>query len=663
MPKIIPLTLSHAFALYSKEQPKGKVADLKTVLRRHLLPYIPGQSFTGADISSQLFRSYLTKILMKDLDHLNLEAILQTHLQEAVEAQRITQRTSDNYISDFRYFLRWMSIQDWYETACGAWDKRFAVSLTSKSGSFHKSRAGKGKSNNIRNYAVKNKDFPERLKLQIKEYSCFWQEPVVPDRQDDALRGVTLFKHIKNIRIFLGWINNIELNRINNLRDSGVTLKPLESYLTSFNTSFDLCLLEDIRIIKAYIAWGINHKGNGHGWAETVIKASLSVSKFLHAHESSVPQYRDIPEVEAIRTYLNPISKKALSEAANRDVTEKEMTHQQCEAVVDYLRRTCAPQGKSYKKRSLRAIMMSRQKSLLISILTYCPIRGSEIRQLELGRTLLKKNDGYWLDLGPLDNKTDKKRRVHLSKWLPSSVIADLEEWLTLWRPKAKSALNNIDSWLEFWGYQTEDQEVLAYRIDQAKLNGRSQSYINQLQANLRGFKNLLKTWEAKPWHSKDHHNYVFFSLGSAHFPETVFRPYCDSDPEIDDAYRSNFSLSVKTAIYKTTALLGEQNHPLFIGVDPKLTHPHFYRSIDSTEIRRKGASHEVLKAFHEGIGNSIKTGDKSYNLLAPEEKTAAAAHWWKDSEPQDEGEKTELLKKLLFELPPEQRKVIKNWI
>ena len=44
----------------------------------------------------------------------------------------------------------------------------------------------------------------------------------------------------------------------------------------------------------------------------------------------------------------------------------------------------------------------------------------------------------------------------------------------------------------------------------------------------------------------------------------------------------------------------------------------------------------DQLKAFHEGIGNSVNEGDRSYSLLTPEEKTAAGAGWWKSELPSE---------------------------
>lgn len=99
---------------------------------------------------------------------------------------------------------------------------------------------------------------------------------------------------------------------------------------------------------------------------------------------------------------------------------EKLVTFEQCVDVVKYLRKCCAPkrtafrkgQGKNHagRKRSDEAIMLSWLRYLLVAILTYCPIRQRELRDLELGKTLFREEDGYVVRLRPEDHKQVAKR-------------------------------------------------------------------------------------------------------------------------------------------------------------------------------------------------------------------------------------------------------------
>jgi len=660
MPVVILQTLRHAFTLYADAHPKNKVADLRTVFRRYILLAIPGQKFTQEMIKNKRLIGCLGKISMIEFIRLDCRAILEEQLRSQISADNITQRTADNYLSDYDAFTHWMKLQNWYETACGNYDGRFAPRLnTRKFQSLLKARTGKGRNCRTSPYQLKREEMTSYLIEQIEEYSRFWTDKEVEHRQDNALRPITCLKHKKNILNFFGWLKNIEGEKVKLKVSNGHKLSAEEQNILEFVGTLSLELVANPRLLKRFVAWGINERGNKYGWAETVTKASISVAKFLHA-EGAPNHYRGVETVDQLRQYINKLTPRAEAEADAADTTEKEMTHEQCVAVVQRLRQACAPKRAKAKKRSLRAISLSWLRYLIIAILTYCPIRSRELRELELNKTLFKEKDGYWLKLKPDDNKTSKTRKVNLTEWLPANVIADLDEWLTMWRPQVKIAIQDFEKWLAFWGYDKNSLTSLSNTLENAR-GLRSEAYIRQLESNLRGLQNLIEIWHRSPFYPD--HNYVFFSLGSPKHPETVFRPYAGETPEQMIDLGTQFGSLVRTAIFRTTGLLVEENHPFFIGIDPKHTHPHFFRHIDSTHLRRQGASLEVLKAFHEAIGNSIEEGDRSYDLMAPEEKTAAAARWWAPNEPQDDDEKVEIIKKLLFELPPERRRIIKDWI
>lgn len=660
MPIVIPQTLRHAFTLYADSHPKNKVADLRTVLRLYILPFLPGKKFTPEIIVGNQILGCLAKILMIEFSHLDCRGILEGQLHLQTEAGNITKRTADNYLSDYDAFVHWTTLQDWYDTACGGRDTRYTPRLKTRgTGSLAKARRGKGKNCRQSPYALKQVEVSSHLAEQLEEYYRFWTDKEVETRQDDQLRRITFSKHRKNIFYFLGWLKHIEGERIKGKLDKGSLLTPMEEKIAKSLDNLALELFEDIKLLKKYVAWGINKRGSGHGWAETAAKASLSVTKFLRA-EDAPHDYRGITSIDQIRIYLNKLAGKAIDEAEAADTTEKELTHAQCVEVVNRLRRECAPRRYRARKRSIRAISLSWERYLIIAILTYCPIRSRELRELQLNKTLFKEGTIYRLKLKPEDTKTGKVREVNLSQWLPADVLADLEQWLTVWRPKTKAALQTLDQWLVFWDYSQSDLDKLTGKLENAR--GKcTESYVNQLEAQIRGLQNLINIWHRSEFHPD--HDYVFFSLGSVKNPGTVFRPYYNEDLDQMSNPGTYFGRLVKGAVFRVTALLAEESHPLFINADPKHTHPHFFRHIDSTHLRRQGASYEVLKAFHEGIGNSVEEGDRSYDLTAPGERTAAAARWWAPNEPQDDDEKMEIIKKLLFELPPERRRIIKDWI
>jgi hypothetical protein len=88
---------------------------------------------------------------------------------------------------------------------------------------------------------------------------------------------------------------------------------------------------------------------------------------------------------------------------------DKLVTMEELWFIVRYLRRCCARRRTNYVKRSDYTIMQSWQRYLIIAILTYCPLRQREIRELEIGRTLYREEDCYCVLLDPADHKSGSR--------------------------------------------------------------------------------------------------------------------------------------------------------------------------------------------------------------------------------------------------------------
>ncbi len=89
-------------------------------------------------------------------------------------------------------------------------------------------------------------------------------------------------------------------------------------------------------------------------------------------------------------------------------------------------------------------MISSWQHYLLVAILLYCPVRQREIREYELGKTLFREPDGYWVKLGPDDHKTGSKTGKGREYQLPPHLTEDLDRWLQDWRPKIQTEHNYV---------------------------------------------------------------------------------------------------------------------------------------------------------------------------------------------------------------------------
>ncbi len=494
-------------------------------------------------------------------------------------------------------------------------------------------------------YALYLEQLPATVLAEIDQLSHFWLDKEVPDRQDPPMRSISIEENIiRSILFFCGWLHH----------HKNWPIETLSLNLLLTNQSQDG--VEDLGLIKEFIAWGINHRGNSYGWAMMIAKAPLAIAKWKYAAQSKRSMYRDIETIEYIRSYLNGLSKKYEKEPSPLEETKplKIMSFEQQVAIVDYLRSTNAPYRQNHCQRSKMAIIRAWQRYLIVAFLTYCPVRQREIRELELGRTLIREA-GYRVRLKPDDNKTADERDFRLVDVFPSQVIADLDQWLDTLRPEflnqVKTASQAPDTWLEFLGYTEEE---LARRR-QNLLDQLQQLADQPLSKDFIFLTRKLQKLEAIPAarlqiEQRLNREFVFLMLGGTISKDMIACPFS----------RENLRGLVVTAVFNASSVLIENQHPLFAGMDPRQTNPHFYRNNGITHERRHGDPNK-RSAFHKMIGNSVREGDRTYNEMTASEKTLQAAGWWK-TDPSPENAPAHL-RSILNELSTEDKELLKRWL
>ncbi|MBD1876736.1 site-specific integrase [Nodosilinea sp. FACHB-131] len=354
------------------------------------------------------------------------------HLLQSAKAAEVSEGTLANYKSALNRFLAWARDQAWYHDVVGTYDGTLTPRMAAGY-NLGRERQGKRQQLSANPYGLKDEAFSPALLEQVNQFHRFLTAPEIPKRKDRPLRETTFDTYHHAIRHFGGW-----LHRVQKLPVSEISLE----------------MMTDRDWLDEFIAWGINDRKNGYGWATVVGAAALNIAKWQHYKRSKLAKYRDIEEIEAIRALMIEIVHKR--EREPRRTTSKEMlaeklvTLEQCIEVVTYLHKCCAPQRTRLErtggKRSVAGhrrpdwvIMQSWQRYLLVAILTYCPIRQRELRELELDRTLFREEGGYLVRLRPDDHKTGSKTGKDREFALPAKLTADLDEWLNVWRPKVST--------------------------------------------------------------------------------------------------------------------------------------------------------------------------------------------------------------------------------
>lgn len=395
-----------------------RLRNLRTVLKRYILPHY---HFSVERLNHKTkVDQALAQVSLRDFTKAPLlfEQTVTALIQEGKE-----QGTIDNYKCVLDRFMRWMQSQKWYAEATGLYEGKYAPTIRARV-SFEEARKGK-RCYNSEPYSLKPSELTPKLEKQISQLRKYWTDLERPDRKDRKMRTVTFESRLLSILSFLGWLKNIE----------SVPSEELDILQTS-----------DLKKLSRFVAWGINERGNGYAWAVNIGKAALAIAKWKYGEESCKPRYRDIEEIEAVRNKMSEWDLKRRTEpkrtASPQALQEKLITLEQCIEVIKHLRRCCAPRTKKYVKRPLTGVLRSWQRYLLIAILTHCPVRQRELRELELGRTLIREADGYWVKLSPDDHKTGSTTGKGREYPLPEELTEDLDEWFSTWRPKVETDHN-----------------------------------------------------------------------------------------------------------------------------------------------------------------------------------------------------------------------------
>lgn len=359
------ITVAQAIELFEHSEPvqnnERLLRDLRTSLRHYVLPHYNYP--TGNIKSLQTLNDALAQISLAEFTCAGLcfEATATAFMNKGEEKQ-----TLDRYQSALRSFVGWLCAQEWYPQAIQPQEERFAWHSKSKA-NIEISREGKKPLRGLP-YALRKADLSEALRKELEDLTQFWTMLEHPKRKDSYLRKPTMDSRLVSLLSFLGWLSN----------NKGAAIEEL-----------NLSLITDLNLLCEFVAWGINERGNSHAWATNIGKASLTVAKWCYGQQSKRRMYRDILEIEEIRDKVSEWSSKARREGkrtvSKSALREKMQTVDELRCVCRYLRRCCAPRRTNYVKRSDYTIMQSWQRYLIIAILTYCPMRQREIRELEIG--------------------------------------------------------------------------------------------------------------------------------------------------------------------------------------------------------------------------------------------------------------------------------------
>src|SRR5687767_10167461 len=122
----IPQNVSELLEFYSKELSNKSIKNLKTTLRRYILPFLGDSKKVSHELDWLRINRKLEEISIAEFRRIKPEDVLNEQLAAKIEIGSITRRTANGYRSEFRKLITWMQKQDWYIEAARVWDGKCA---------------------------------------------------------------------------------------------------------------------------------------------------------------------------------------------------------------------------------------------------------------------------------------------------------------------------------------------------------------------------------------------------------------------------------------------------------------------------------------------------------------------------------------------------------
>lgn len=262
-------------------------------------------------------------------------------------------------------------------------------------------------------YSLKFEQFSDDLRKDWAAFERFCLVSEVPERKSSPINAKTFKNYREAVLGILGWQHHVQ----------GVPMEEIS-----------LANVADIAVLKESIAYLINSRNVGYGRAANFGYGALSVAKWLNP-QSKRRNFADIDQVAEIRDYVGYLRQQHKDQGPRQSLATKRLSFYEAQRVVEYLRQACAPLDKYGDERSPDVIMASWQIYLIVSILTYCPVRQEEIREMTINSTLFREADCYWVKLDRHQHKAGKKSRKGREYPLLKHLTKELDFWLETFRP------------------------------------------------------------------------------------------------------------------------------------------------------------------------------------------------------------------------------------
>jgi site-specific recombinase XerC len=290
-------------------------------------------------------------------------------------------------------------------------------------------------------YGLTDAEITPELGQELAEFYRFMTSVGVEARGVKSIVAVTANNYLTQVRLLLGWMHRhrTPVVPLSHLRLSELFSKTGLRGQEAFREK-PTCL--PMANVEDYLQWLRLEREVAPSYELQVVKALIWVVRFLESvssHQvSNRGSRREISRWEEatlkeLRSLMRDIQAQGKTVQRVASEAAKWIDWPEFLNCVKQLKAECAPIGKSNQQRSKSAIATSIQRYLIFAFFSAIPVRPRTVRELELGRTLVKRDEVWYLELGLEDFKTGeaytklgKKRVIPIPQWY----YPELEAWL-----------------------------------------------------------------------------------------------------------------------------------------------------------------------------------------------------------------------------------------
>ncbi len=430
-----PTTIADAYRLYTAHSLNDATSDILQIQTAIIRYTLPGMGFSLSD-SKRL--SFLQ--ISEALEFMEQTPLLQlVHLMDAQKqvydrlGSSVTSASKRTYRWALKRMLDWCTSQIWWRAASSSSLEKYAPPHRNVHNKLSIKQVRCTNKKRLPSYKLNDNEISPKLQCELNEFYDFLVDISWFGRQDPPLRDVTAKACLTHVLRIFGWLHEfkqvpLEVLSLNQIIDFTCLANKPTAKLTA---------KENFKLISEYIRW-LRKEREVHPSSELFpLRSLVSVAKYLYHNETDYPDvknYQDVPILVLLRNEINKTEERAKTTASPRDDSKKWLDWPKYLACVERLKAECAPKSSSGAPRNDLAIASSYQRYLIFAFLAYMPPdRQRTLRELEVGRTLIKREKQWYIHLQPDDYKTGAayKEQWHL---IPEILYPELEEWLNKWR-------------------------------------------------------------------------------------------------------------------------------------------------------------------------------------------------------------------------------------